>query len=179
VAPGKVGLIPKNVSFEEAAALVLVGVSAWQALVPTLKLAAGEKIFINGGAGGIGGTAVQIAKHLGAHVTASARGADAEFVRELGADEVIDYQKEDFKKELSGFDALFDTVRGDDFNAALGILKRGGRAVSMTGGADAARAEELGVTATGQGTQVTTEATGRTARAGGGRRSEAAGEQDV
>jgi alcohol dehydrogenase len=155
-ASGKVGRMPENLDFEQAASLVLVGVSALQALTEGLELHAGQKILINGGAGGIGSVAVQMARYLGAHVTATANSADTEYVRGLGADEVIDYQVQDFTQSLKDYDALLETVRSEDLNGGLTILKSGGRAVSMVGPFDEDRASELGVTANGQGTQVTT-----------------------
>ena len=155
---GQVAASPAGLTFEQAAALPLVGVSAWQALVVHLQLQAGQKIFIHGGGGGIGAAAIQLAKHLGAHVATTATGEDLEYVRSLGADEVIDYKSEDFLEQVSGYDAAFDTVGGDDFTKMLGALRAGGTAVSMIAPADEAKAGELGVTAMMQSTQVTSEA---------------------
>src|SRR5438876_10078365 len=87
---------PKNVSHEEAAALPVAGISAWQALVETINLSKGQKILIHGGAGGIGTFAIQLAKHLGAHVATTVREKDKHFVKNLGADEVIDYENQSF-----------------------------------------------------------------------------------
>jgi len=154
---GQVGRMPANLDFYEAASLPLVSVSAWQALVVHLELKAGQKLFVHGGAGGIGSVAVQLAAHLGAHVTATASGDDAAFVRGLGADTVVDYMREDFAR-LADFDAVFDTVGGDDFAKLLRLCKRGGRAVSMIAQIDEPRARELGVTAIRQSTKVTTAA---------------------
>jgi NADPH:quinone reductase-like Zn-dependent oxidoreductase len=146
-----------EVSFEQAASLPLVGVSALQALTDHIGLQSGQKLFIHGGAGGIGSIAIQIAKHLGAYVATTATGDGVAFVRQLGADKVIDYTSERFSDVLSGYDAVFDTVGGDDFAAALSILKSGRVAVSMTAHVDASVTQELGVTTTTQFTQVTTE----------------------
>lgn len=157
-ASGQVAMMPENLTFEEAASLPLVGVSAWQALVKHLNLQAGQKLFIHGGAGGIGSIAIQIARNIGARVATTATGDGIDHVKKLGADEVVDYKTRDFAAELSGYDAVFDLVGGDDFNKALGILKSGGSAVSMIAAADEARAAELGVTALTQNTHVTTEA---------------------
>ncbi len=153
----QVAKAPANLSITDAASLPLVGVSALQALTDHLELKDGEKIFIHGGGGGIGSVAIQIAKHLGAHVTTTATGEDIAYVSNLGADEVIDYKAQDFSTELKGFDKVFDTVGGDDFTKALAILKPGGVAVSMIAEADEARANELKVTAIHQFTQVNTE----------------------
>ena len=147
---------PSNLSLEEAASLPLIGVSALQAVHDHLKVQSGQKLFIHGGGGGIGGVAIQIAKSVGAYVATTATGSDIDYVRSLGADEVIDYVSEDYAETLSSYDAAFDTV-GDDFDKMLGILTSGGKAVSMIASADEGRVSELGVTAHTQGTQVTTE----------------------
>lgn len=153
----QVAKMPANLDFAQAASLPLVGVSAWQALVEHVGLLAGQKIFIHGGAGGIGSLAIQIAKGIGAHVATTATGEGIDFVKSLGADEVIDYKKQDFAQIIGGYDAVFDTVGGDDFNKALSVLKKGGVAVSMIAQADEAKAKELGVKAISQSTQVTAE----------------------
>lgn len=146
---------PKGIDSTEAASLPLVGVSALQALVDHIELEADQKIFIHGGAGGIGSIAIQIAKNIGAHVATTATGGGIAYVNELGADEVIDYKAQDFSQSLSSFDAVFDTVGGDDFTKALAILKPGGVAVSMIADADEDLAKELEVTAIKQMTHVT------------------------
>lgn len=153
----QVAAMPKGFSFAEAAALPLVGSSAVQALNHHIKLQAGQKIFIHGGAGGIGSLAIQIAKHIGAYVATTATGENIEFVKRLGADEVIDYKTEDFAQILQGYDAVYDTVGHEDFAKSLSILKPGGIAVSMIAQPDEVKAKELGVTAMMQFTQVTTE----------------------
>jgi len=157
-AAGQVAKVPGSIDFQQAASLPLVGVSALQALTALINLQAGQKILIHGGAGGIGSVAIQIAKHLGAHVATTATGVGVDYVKQLGADEVIDYKAQDFSQVLKDYDAVFDTVGGDDFNKSLSILKRGGIAVSMTAHADEAKAQELGVTAKTQGTKVTADA---------------------
>lgn len=145
---------PSNLTLEEAASLPLIGVSALQAIHDHLDVQSGQKVFIHGGGGGIGSAAIQIAKNIGAYVATTATGEDIEYVRSIGADEVIDYSSEDYAEVLSSYDAAFDTV-GDDFNKMIGILKSGGKAVSMVAAANEARASELGVTARTQGTRVT------------------------
>ena len=152
----EVAQMPSNVDFEQAASLPLVGVSALQALVRHINLQAGQKLFIHGAAGGIGTIAVQVAKHLGAYVAGTATGEGAGRIAQLGIDEVIDYKVQDFAAELHDFDAVFDTVGGDDFAKALAILKPGGIAVSMIAQAEE-QAKALGVTAITQSTKVTTE----------------------
>jgi len=155
---GQIAKMPANLDFAEAGSLPLVGISALQALTEYLDLQTGQKIFIHGGAGGIGTIAIQIAKNTGAYVATTAKAEDTEFVKERGADQVIDYRTQNFADVLSEYDAVFDLVGGDDFNKALTILKRGGKAVSMIAQADEAKATELGVTALSQATQVTTDA---------------------
>lgn len=147
---------PANLDFEQAASLPLVGVSALQALAEHIKLQSGQKIFING-AGGIGLAAIQIAKNIGAYVAVTATGEAAELAGQRGADEVIDYKVQDFAEVLRDYDAVFDTVGGDDFNKALGVLRQGGVAVSMAAQADETKANELKITALSQMTRVTTD----------------------
>lgn len=153
----QVGKMPTKIDFKQAASIPLVGVSAVQAITEHIGLSGNQKIFIHGGAGGIGSIAIQIAKHIGAYVATTATGDGLALVKQLGADEVIDYKAQDFSQVLKDYDAVFDTVGGDDFNKALSILKRDGIAVSMIGHADEAKASELGVTAITQATKVTTE----------------------
>lgn len=155
---GQIAKMPSNLDFQKSASLPLVGVSAWQALVKHIDLKSGQKIFIHGGAGGIGTVAIQIAKNIGAYVATTATGEGLEYVKNLGADEVIDYKTQDFADLLKDFDAVFDAVGGDDFVKSFGVLKSGGTAVTMIAQFDQAKAEELGVTALMQQTHVTTEA---------------------
>jgi NADPH:quinone reductase-like Zn-dependent oxidoreductase len=123
---------PKTLNHEEAAALPLVGVSAWQALVENIGLSKGQKILIHGGAGGIGSIAIQLAKHLGAYVATTVSTNDKQFVQELGADQVIDYKTENFQDTISDYDAVFDTVAGDTYKRSFKVLKKGsGIIVSM------------------------------------------------
>jgi NADPH:quinone reductase-like Zn-dependent oxidoreductase len=105
---------PKTLEYEEAAALPLVGVSAWQALVEFMGLSNGQKILIHGGAGGIGSIAIQLAKNLGAHVATTVSTDDKQFVQKIGADEVIDYRTQTFEDIVHDYDAVFDTVGGDN-----------------------------------------------------------------
>lgn len=151
-----VAKIPSNLDFTEAAALPLVGSSAVQALMHHINLQKGQKLFIHGGAGGIGTIAVQIAKHIDAYVAVTATGEGIATAKSLGADEVIDYTVTDFSEILSGYDAVFDTVGGEDFVKAFAILKEGGTAVSMGGSNDEAKAKDLGITVINQSTKVST-----------------------
>jgi NADPH:quinone reductase-like Zn-dependent oxidoreductase len=123
---------PKTLDHSRAAALPLVGVSAWQALVENIGLSKGQKILIHGGAGGIGSIAIQLAKHLGAHVATTVSTNDKLFVQELGADKVIDYKTKNFEDMIHEYDAVFDTVAGDTYNRSFKVLKKGsGIIVSM------------------------------------------------
>ncbi len=145
---------PKNVSYEEAAAAVLVGISAIQALEEHINLQKDQKILIHGGAGGIGSTAVQLAKHLGAYVAATASRDDEDFVKGLGADQVIDYKSEKFEDLLKDFDAVYDTVGGQVTDKSFQVLKKGGVLVSMMGQPNEELAKEHEVTAIGESTEV-------------------------
>ncbi len=156
-AAGQIARAPSNISVTEAAGLPLVGASALQAINQHIVLRADQKILIIGGGGGIGRVAIQVAKHLGAHVATTASGEGIETAKALGADEVIDYTSQDFTELLHDFDAVFDTAGGDEFAKALTILKHGGIAVTMSAQPDEAQAKELGVTAISQMTHVTTE----------------------
>jgi alcohol dehydrogenase len=123
---------PKTLNYEEAAALPLVGVSAWQALVENIGLSKGQKILIHGGAGGIGSISIQLAKHLGAYVATTVSTNDKQFVEDLGADQVIDYKIENFEDIIRDYDAVFDTVAGDTYKRSFKVLKKGsGIIVSM------------------------------------------------
>lgn len=125
--------MPASLDYQRAAAVPLAGLTALQALRDEINLAAGQRVFIPGGAGGVGTLAIQLAKNLGAQVatTASARGEA--LVRRLGADVVIDYTTERFEDKLSGYDAAFDLVGGDTLARCFAVVKPGGRVVSITG----------------------------------------------
>jgi alcohol dehydrogenase len=148
---------PHTTDFIQTAALPLTAVSAYQALAETLHLQAGQKILIHGGAGGIGSVAIQLAKHLGAYVAATAAADDIGFVKEMGADEAIDYTSQKFEELLQDYDAVFDTVGGETAIKSYAVLKTGGQLVSMAAAPDEALAAEHGITASAQQTRVTTE----------------------
>jgi NADPH:quinone reductase-like Zn-dependent oxidoreductase len=128
---------PDSLSHVEAAALGLIGLTALVSVEDTLKLKPGETILVQGGAGGVASFGVQIAKHIGARVITTASANNHDYVRKLGADQVIDYNKEDFTKVASGVDAVFDTVGGDVVNRSFAVLKPGGRAAFIGAGATA------------------------------------------
>jgi NADPH:quinone reductase-like Zn-dependent oxidoreductase len=127
---------PKNLRFEEAAVIPLSGLTSYQILFEAIKLQAGETILIHAGGGGVGGYAIQMAKIAGAKVITTASPHHESYVRELGADEVIDYRKEDFRVPLKqkypqGIDAVFDTVGGEIQKHSADVLKKGGRLASI------------------------------------------------
>jgi alcohol dehydrogenase len=145
---------PKNTNFEEAAALPLVGASSVQALEDHMHLGKGQKVLIHGGAGGIGHVAIQIAKAIGAHVITTVNTDDVDFVKKLGADEVIDYKTQKFEEVVRDVDGVFDMVGGETLAKSFVVLKKGGVLVTMMGKPDAALAQEYGVIAIGQGTKT-------------------------
>jgi NADPH:quinone reductase-like Zn-dependent oxidoreductase len=125
---------PEALSHVEAAALALTGLTALVTIEDTLKLQSGEKILIQGGAGGVAGFAVQLAKYLGAHVITTASAGNHDYLRGIGADEIIDYNEQDFADAVSECDAVFDTVGGDVADQSFAVLKPGGRAAFIASG---------------------------------------------
>lgn len=138
---------PRSVSHAQAASLPLAALTAWQALVDHADLAAGETVLVHGGAGGVGAFAVQLAASLGARVTATARGEDAEAVRGFGAERVIDFTTEAFEETVAGVDIVIDPIGGDIGRRSFGVLRRGGRLIALSEPPDEAAAEEHGVRA--------------------------------
>ncbi len=136
---------PTAVSMTEAASLPLVALTAWQALVERAHVRPGHRVLIHGGTGGFGSIAIQLARHLGAHVATTASGSNAEWLRSIGADEVIDYRTEDFAERLSDFDVVVDTVGGKNLERSLTVLRRGGTAVSIVGPPDPTFAAAAGL----------------------------------
>ena len=128
---------PNALSHAECAALALAGLTALVSIEDTLQLKRGEKILIQGGAGGVAGIAIQIAKHIGARVITTASAVNHAYVRSLGADDIIDYRADDFTKKVSDCDAVFDTVGGDVTTKSFAVLKPGGRAAFIASGASA------------------------------------------
>jgi len=138
---------PESLSHVNAAALALTGLTALSAVEDTLKLKPGETILIQGGAGGVAGFATQLAKHIGARVITTASAANHDYVRGLGADEIIDYNRRDFTQEVRNCDAVFDTVGGEVGHKSFAVLRPGGRAAFIASGAQAPRPERNDVTA--------------------------------
>ena len=150
-------LKPKNISHVEASAFPLTGVSAWQALVDHIGLSRGKKILIHGGAGGIGSIAIQLAKHLGAYVATTVSSKDMQYIKELGADEAIDYKNQSFEDMLNDYDAVYDTVGGETYVKSFKVLRKGGVIVSMLEQPPSDLIKQYGVNAIGQLTQVNSE----------------------
>jgi len=138
---------PASLSHVDAAALALAGLTAICTVEDTLKLKAGETILIQGGAGGVAAFAIQLSKHLGAHVTTTASAANHDYLRGIGADEIIDYNAVDFTKVMKNCDAVFDTVGGDVAQRSFAVLKPGGRAAFIASGPQAPKPERTDVTA--------------------------------
>ncbi|QKE82640.1 NADP-dependent oxidoreductase [Arthrobacter sp. NEB 688] len=140
-----VALAPRTASMAESASLPLVALTAWQALVEIADVRPGQKVLVHAGAGGVGTVAIQLAKHLGAHVATTASGTDAVFLRELGADVVVDYRTEDFAAELSVYDVVLDSLGGENLLRSLGVLRRGGTAIGIAGPPTTRFAKEAGL----------------------------------
>lgn len=115
----------------EAAAVPLVALAAWQALVDVAQVQPGQRVLVHAGAGGLGSTVIQVVRHLGADVATTARAAEADRLRGLGADEVIDYTTTDFADVLSGYDVVIDSLGGDNLTRSLTVLKPDGLATSV------------------------------------------------
>lgn len=128
-----IAIKPKNLSFEEAASIPLVGLTSYQALHDILKMSPGQKVLIQAGAGGVGSFAIQLAKTMGVYVATTASKAGYELVRSLGADKIIDYKNEAFDKILQDYDGVFDTIGGETLEKAFDIVKPGGQVVSVSG----------------------------------------------
>lgn len=136
---------PANLSFTEAASIPMVGLTSWQALGIRAQTRPGHKVFIPAGSGGIGTFAIQLAKQLGATVGTTTSTDNIEWVRALGADEVVDYKKQNFEEVLQGYDTVLGTVRGDALEKALRILKPKSKVVSLIGPPDGAFASQRGM----------------------------------
>jgi NADPH:quinone reductase-like Zn-dependent oxidoreductase len=134
---------PDSLTLQEAAAVPLVALAAWQILVDRARLQPGQKVLVHAGAGGLGSTVIQLAKHLGAVVATTTNTATADLVRNLGADVVIDYTTQDFAQELSSYDLVIDSLGGRNLEKSLTVLKPGGLAIGVAGPPDAGFARQL------------------------------------
>lgn len=138
-------LKPANLDFVQAASIPMVGLTVWQALKERIRLKPGQKLFVPAGSGGIGTMAIQLAKQFGATVGTTTSTANVELVRGLGADEVVDYKRQNFEETLQDYDAVLGTVRGDGLEKALQIVRPGSTVVSLIGPPDAAFARGRGM----------------------------------
>ena len=138
-------LKPANLDFVQSASIPMVGLTSWQAFQERAHLRPGQKVFIPAGSGGVGTFAIQLAKHLGAKVGTTTSTGNVDLVRSLGADEVVDYKKQEFEDVLRDYDAVLGTVRGDALHKSLRILKPKSKIVSLVGPPDAAFARARGM----------------------------------
>ena len=136
---------PSNLSMADTAGLPLVALTAWQALVETAQVKAGQKVFIHAGAGGVGTVAIQLAKYLGAFVATTASTANVDFVKSLGADLVIDYKKQNFTDVLKDYDVVLNSLDKKTLLNSLKVMQKGGRLISISGPPTPAYAKKAGL----------------------------------
>ena len=136
---------PRSLDFVHAAAVTLSGLTAWQALFDHGRLAAGQRVLIHGAAGGVGTFAVQLAARRGAHVIGTASAKNDRLLRELGADEVIDYTAARFEDLVHDVDLVLDTIGGDTLDRSWGVLRKGGTLVTIAGAGNPKKAKRFGV----------------------------------
>lgn len=137
---------PQSISLLESAAVPLAATTAWQALIKGCQIKAGDKVLIHNGAGGVGSFAIQIAKAMGAYVIATASAAKHDFVKSLGADQLIDYRTERFEDVVSDLDAVLAAVGGDDIlGRSLKVIRKGGRLISLLDELDDGQSEASGI----------------------------------
>jgi len=140
-----VALKPGTLGMEEAASIPLVALTAWQALVGKADLKKGQKILIHAGSGGVGTIAIQLAKHIGAHVATTTSAPNIPLVKSLGADVAIDYRKDDFAEVLRDYDAVLNSLDAQTLRKSLQVLKPGGKLVSISGPPDPDFARDIGL----------------------------------
>lgn len=138
-------LKPGNLDMAHAAAVPLVALTAWQVLVETAKLKPGQKVLIHAGSGGVGTIAIQLAKHLGAFVATTTGTSNVQWVKELGADVVIDYRTQQFEKALRDYDVVLNSLGNDVLEKSLEVLRPGGHLISISGPPTPAFAEQQGL----------------------------------
>jgi NADPH:quinone reductase-like Zn-dependent oxidoreductase len=136
---------PRTLDMVQAAAVPLVGLTAWQALVEMAQVQPGQRVLIHAGSGGVGTIAIQVAKHLGAIVATTTSTANVEWVKNLGADVVIDYKKDDFETIVHDYDVVFDTLGGETLKKSLPVIKPGGKVISVAGPPEPEFAREYGL----------------------------------
>lgn len=152
---------PETLTHNEAAAVPLAGLTAWQALFDHAQLKPGERVLIHAGAGGVGSFAIQLAKWSGAHVISTASAANEALVRDLGADEFVDYRSQRFEQVLAKVDVVLDTIGGDTQERSIQLLKSGGRLISVTTPPDADALAAVGATGNLFMVQPSSESLGR------------------
>jgi alcohol dehydrogenase len=140
---GSLAAKPKKLTMEESASIPLVGLTAWQALIEKADLKKGQKVFIQAGSGGVGAFAIQLAKSLGAYVATTTSTANADWVKELGADLVIDYRKVAFETILKDYDVVLNSQDNTTLMKSLSVLKPGGKLISISGPPDPAFGKEI------------------------------------
>ena len=140
-----VSRMPQGLSFVEASSIPLVGLTAYQALHDTLQLKEGQKVLIHAGAGGLGTFAIQLAKSMGLYVATTASEKGYELVKALGADEIINYKMEAFEQQLQDYDAVLDTLGGDNLIKSFKVVKKGGKVLSVSGVPDRRIAVKFGL----------------------------------
>ena len=148
VRESELALKPKSLHHVHAAAVPVGALTAWQALFDTGQLEAGQRVLIHAGAGGVGHLAIQLAKWKNAHVVATASTKNQEFLRELGADETIDYTQQRFEDVARDIDIVLDLIGGETQERSWQVLKKGGVLLSLVQPPSAEKAKELGVRAT-------------------------------
>jgi NADPH:quinone reductase-like Zn-dependent oxidoreductase len=141
--PANIAPKPVTLQHTEAAAVPISALTAWQALIDHAHLQAGQRVLIHGAAGGVGSVAVQLARHQSAHVIATASAANIDFVKALGADEVIDYNTTPFETVVGDVDMVLDTVGGDTRDRSWGALKTGGRLVTVAADAEGSKEQRV------------------------------------
>jgi NADPH:quinone reductase-like Zn-dependent oxidoreductase len=151
--PSEMALKPKSIGFVESAAIPTAGLAAWQSIFDLAGLEKGQSILVNGAAGGVGTFAVQFAKWKGAHVIGTASEKNAEFLKSIGADEVIDYKNQRFEDLVGNLDVVLDTVGKDTFERSWGVLKPGGFLVTTVANIPEGEPEKRGVHAKRVATQ--------------------------
>ena len=140
----ELALKPRSLSFEQAAALPLVGLIGWQALAEVAQVQPGQRVFIHAGSGGLGSFAIQLARHLGATVTATTSTRNLELVRSLGADRVIDYTRDDVL-QAAGQDVVLDTLGGPATAQSFQLVRRGGLVISLPSAPDPLSVQQMGL----------------------------------
>ena len=138
-----ISLKPTTLTMEEAASIPLVGLTAWQALIEKADLKKGQKVFIQAGSGGVGTFAIKLAKHVGAFVATTTSTKNVDWVKDLGADLVIDYKQDDFEKFLHDYDVVLNSQDSTTLTKSLNVLKPGGKLISISGPPDPAFGEEI------------------------------------